>query len=257
MMFATSNSRWALALWLAVAAPAAAQTDATPHSPTVAAHAEQNFRAARERFHNQATNNEAGWQFARACFDRAEFATNNTERAMLAVEGISAARDVAARAPKLAAGHYYLAMNLGQLARTKMLGALKLVGEMECEFKTAHDLDEHLDFAGPDRNLGQLYFQAPGWPTSIGSHHKAREHLEHAVELAPEYPENHLDLLEACLKWNDKKGVQRELKAVGELWPAARASFTGEKWESIWADWEARRARLTKEAQKIAAPRPR
>lgn len=55
-----------------------------------------------------------------------------------------------ARDPKSAAGHYYLGMNLGQLARTKLLGALKLVDEMEREFKAAVALDERFDHA--DRN---------------------------------------------------------------------------------------------------------
>ena len=34
----------------------------------------------------------AAWQFGRACFDLAEFATNNTERASLAEQGIAACR---------------------------------------------------------------------------------------------------------------------------------------------------------------------
>ena len=66
-------------------------------------------------------------------------------------------------------------MNLGQLARTELLGALKLVKEMEREFKTAADLDKQFDYAGPERCLGLLYRDAPGWPASIGSRRKARD----------------------------------------------------------------------------------
>ena len=90
-------------------------------------------------------------------------------------------------------------MNLGQLARTKGLGALKLVNQMEHEFTRARDLDEQLDWAGPDRNLGLLYRDAPAIG-SIGSRTKAREHLKRAVELAPQYPENRLNLIEAYLQ---------------------------------------------------------
>src|SRR5204863_6138936 len=99
-----------------------------------------------------------------------------------------------------AALHYYLAMNQGQLARTKGFGALKLVREMEKEFSRAAELDSHFDYAGPDRNLGSLYLDAPGWPTSIGNHSKARQHLMRAVQLAPDYPDNHLCLLEGYIK---------------------------------------------------------
>ena len=149
-----------------------------------------------------------------------------------------------AQKPKLVSGHYYLAMNLGQLAQTKSLGALKLVSEMETEFQTARAQDEKYDFAGPDRSLGLLYLEAPGWPTSIGSRSKARHHLQRAVLLSPEYPENRLNLLEAYLKWGDKSAAGREFRILKELLPRAKKEFTGENWESSWADWDKRWAKI-------------
>jgi tetratricopeptide (TPR) repeat protein len=220
-----------------------AQATSTNHGVFLA-QAEQTLTTARGRYHREPTNAEAAWYFGRACFDRGEFATNDTERATLAVEGIEVMRKLVVREPKLAAGHFYLAMNLGQFARTKLLGALTIVDEMEKEFKIARELDDHFEYAGPDRNLGQLYLQAPGWPASIGSRSKARKHLERAVELAPGFPENHLNLLEACCTWRDAKGIRREVKAIGELWPIAKTNFTGAAWASSWADWEKRRASL-------------
>ena len=64
-------------------------------------------------------------------------------------------------------------MNLGQLARTEYLGALTLVKQMEQEFKAAGGLDPQFDHAGPKRNLGLLYRDAPGWPVSIGNPSKS------------------------------------------------------------------------------------
>lgn len=201
---------------------------------------ERFFVAARQDYLAAQTNAVLAWQFGRACFERADFATNATERAKLAEQGISACRHAIRLRPGSAAAHHYLAMNLGQLARTKTLGALKLVTEMESEFKAARQLDEHLDHAGPDRSLGLLYLLAPGWPTSIGSRAKARQHLRRAVELAPEYPENRLVLAEACLRWGDRSGAKRELKELESLWPKANAALTGELWQAAWADWQAR-----------------
>ena len=260
-MFAISNSPWhtcprrckafiAAALLLAGSATAPAQTH-IPATTNPVAYAENILVSARARMEREPTNAEAMWQFGHACFDRAEFATKDTERATLAVEGIAAMRRLTAREPKLAAGHYYLAMNLGQLARTKLLAALKLVDEMEHEFKSARALDEHFDSAGPDRNLGQLYFQAPGWPASIGSRSKAHKHLERAVELAPGFPENRLNLMEAYCEWKDRRGIQREMKAITALWPAARTNFTGTAWAASWADWEKRRGELQVKAAKL------
>ncbi|MBI3874714.1 MAG: hypothetical protein HY300_01840 [Verrucomicrobia bacterium] len=224
----------------AVAAAIQAQTQ-TPAGPAqFIALAEKNYHQARARFLADTNSTEAAWQFGRACFDRAEFAASDTQRATLAVEGIGACRPLLTREPKLAAGHYYLAMNLGQLARTRMLGARPLVDDMERQFKLARELDAAFDHAGPDRCLGLLYRDAPGWPASVGSKSKARTHLNKSVEVAPDFPENRLNLLESALKWSDKKTSQRELDALQELLPRARTNFTGEAWASSWADWDSR-----------------
>ena len=209
-------------------------------NPAFFKRAEQSYREARRRFQSNTNDAEAAWQFGRACFDWADLATDDDRRQSIANEGITAGRQLVARDPKCAPGHYYLAMDLGQLAQTKRLGALKIVQEMEREFKTARDLDAKFDYAGPDRNLGLLYLEAPGWPASIGSRSNARRHLERAVELAPGFPENRLCLLEAYLKWGEKKSVQRELKAVEDLLPRARKEFAGQAWAQSWADWDKR-----------------
>jgi tetratricopeptide (TPR) repeat protein len=234
---------------------------APPSAVTEAARVERLFVAARQNYLAAQTNALLAAQFGRACFDRAEFATNHTERALLAGQGISACRLAILLQPGSAAAHHYLAMNLGQLARTKLLGALKLVTEMESEFKAARQLDAHLDFAGPDRSLGLLYLQAPGWPTSIGSRTKARQHLRRAVELAPQYPENRLALLEACLRWGDRNGALRELKGAEVIWPIATTNLVGETWRAVWPDWRARleraKAALEEEPKPQTSPRQR
>jgi hypothetical protein len=132
-------------------------------------------------------------------------------------------------------------MNMGQVAETETLGALKLVRQMETEFAIALKANATFDYAGPDRNLGLLYRDAPGWPTSIGNRTKAREHLQQAVIVAPNYPDNVLNLIESELKWGDTAGATRDLKALDESWPKAQKQFTGEDWESSWADWTKRR----------------
>ncbi len=212
---------------------------------TFAARARETFAAAQDRRLAEPTNAVAAWEFARACFDRAEYATNDTERVIVADQGIAACRRLLARQTGSAPAHYYLGMNLGQLARTKTLGALRIVDEMEREFKAARQLDEHFDSAGADRNLGLLYFEAPAF-ASVGSRTKARQHLQRAVELAPDFPENRLNLMEAYLKWADNNGATHELKVLEKLWPKAQTNFTGEAWAASWSDWEVRLKRARK-----------
>lgn len=249
--------------WFASLPAPLAQTNDVPHPPgnvrSWGKRAQKNFMEARKIFQAESKNVQAAWVFGQTAFDWAEFAEDNTQREEIAVEAIEACRQAVARKPKSVEGHYYLAMNLGQLARTKSLGALKLVSEMEQEFQIARNLDEKFDFAGPDRNLGSLYLEAPGWPTSVGNRSKARQHLERAVKIRPDYPENHLNLLDAYLKWGDKNGAQREFNALKELWPAAKKQFSGEQWESSWADWEKRwkkiQTKFAEPAKTLSAPR--
>ena len=134
------------------------------------------------------------------------------QRAALAEQGIAACRQAIARESNSAPAHYYLGMNLGQLAQTKGLGALRLVNQMEREFTPGARAGRAVRLRGPDRNLGLLYRDAPAIG-SVGSRSKAREHLERAVELAPQYPENRLNLIEAYLKWGERN--ERPARAGG------------------------------------------
>ena len=230
---------------------------ATPLTNTAAyftVQAEKAFHAARARFLADTNNAEATWQFGRACFDRAEFSATPAQRSAVAAEGIAACRPLPATVPTLAAGHYYLAMNLGQMARTKSVGALPLVAEMETLFHAALALDPSFDYAGPDRCLGLLYRDAPVWPASIGNRIKARQHLTRAAEIAPGSPENHLNLLETFLRWSEPNNAQRQWKALAQCLPAARTNFAGQAWAASWADWDKRRAAV--ESKLREAPRP-
>jgi tetratricopeptide (TPR) repeat protein len=218
-----------------------------------AANAEAEFHRAQTQFQSNTNGATAVWQFARACFDLADVATNDTERAALARQGIDACRPLIARDPKSAPLHYYLGMNLAQRARTELLGALKTVKEMEREFKVAADLDKSFDYAGPERNLGLLYRDSPGWPASIGSKRKARAFLEQAAALAPDDPENSLNLLESYLQWKDRDNAAGELKRLDMLWPKAQTNFTGAAWEQSWGDWSMRRDAARRKIEEISA----
>lgn len=239
----------ALLLLVALAGAASAQV-ATNRA--FAARAEREFFRAQKAFAADPQDAVRAWQFGRASFDHAEFATNQPQRAALAQAGIAACRQALARAPQSAPAHYYLAMNFGQLAEAEApsLHAYKLVKEIESEFKAAAALDETFDFAGPPRCLGLLYRDAPIWPISIGSKHKAREFLERAAALAPAYPENQLNLAESQVRWRQPAEAESALKKLAALWPAAQTNLVGEAWAKSWDDWTVRRAAVKLEFQK-------
>jgi hypothetical protein len=218
--------------------------------PAPASLARQAYTQTKAQYQQDRQNPETAWLFARACFDLGNVATNKTERAAVAEEGIAACEQALTRAPNSAPLHYYLGLNVGQLARTRTLGALKLVDQIEREFTRAIELDPKLDYAGAERSLGMLYRDSPAI-VSIGSRPKARQHLARAVELAPEYPDNRLTLIEACLQWEEREPARRELKALEASWPAARTHFVGPAWAASWTDWE---GRLEKARKKLEEP---
>jgi len=238
----------AAALWLAALAVAPAQP---ADSRIFAVRAQMAFDLARKNYLAD-TNSTTARELARTSVDVADLATNEATRAEFARTGIAVCRHWLARESNSAPGHYYFAMNLGKLAQAEApsLAAYRLVHEVEREFKAAAELDVRFDHAGPARTLGELYFQAPDWPFSVGSKRKAREWLERATNLAPEYPENQLNLAEAQLKWREPEAFAATMKNLAARWPAAQTNFTGVAWEADWLDWNARRAALTAEFQK-------
>jgi tetratricopeptide (TPR) repeat protein len=218
--------------------------------PDFAGQARAAYGEAAKAYHESPLAAGLAWKFARACYDVADYATNNTERAAFAEEGITACRNLISKDPRSVSAHYYLGMNLAQLARTKGIAALKIVNQMRDQFVLAQELDPAFDHAGPDRNLGLLYHEAPSW-ISIGNRSKSHHHLQAAVDIAPDYPENHLNLAEACLAWGDRNGAKREFKALEMIWETAHATYSGVLWASSWLDWERRFAQLK---NKIAEP---
>jgi hypothetical protein len=217
-----------------------------------AARAEQAFDRAQSEFNAHSDSATNAWQLGRVTYDWAEFATNAQQRADVAQVGIAACRQLLAREPKCAQAHYYLAMDYGELAEAEdpSMAAYKLIREIEHEFKTAADLDEKLDYAGPLRCLGLLYRDAPGWPVSIGSKRKAREYLDRAAAAAPDYPENQLNLVETHILWHQPEEANTAWLHLARIWPAARTNLAGTAWEAEWEDWTTRRTAAKADFQK-------
>ncbi|MFO1476357.1 MAG: hypothetical protein U1F98_06870 [Verrucomicrobiota bacterium] len=198
------------------------------------------FAECRSRYLADTNNPDLAWQLGRACFQLTTIATNKSERAGVAKLGIDACQGLISRNTNSLQGHYYLGANLGRLADTRRnLSGLKLVDQMEREFLISLSLGSNYDYAGPDRNLGLLYFQAPAI-FSVGNRSKAQHHLLRAVKIAPEYPDNLLNYIEALIKWNERDAARKELKVLEARWPEAQKQFGGDDWLYDRLDWEER-----------------
>jgi tetratricopeptide (TPR) repeat protein len=232
------------------------QTAGQSQNPPGETAAREVFLRARADYQSNNRDASAACGLAKAAFDLAEFVKDDGHRDEIAQVGIGASRQAIDLDPTSAAGYYYLALNLGQLARTKKFRALKILPEMESALLKAAGMDPAYDWAGPDRSLGMLYLAAPGWPTSIGNRQKARKHLEAAVWLSPDFPENRIALLEAYAKWNEPKNLEREIHALIDILPVARDRFSGQQWSANWIDWNRRIAESREALERISTHPP-
>ena len=62
--------------------------------------------------------------------------------------------------------------------------------------------------------LGRIYYEAPGWPLSVGDLQKSRQHLQAAVRLAPATSTNHLFLAQTLSRLQEAGLARQELEQV-------------------------------------------
>ena len=154
---------------------------------------------------------EALWRRARACAWLAEDYADNKTRGQLAERGMEYAKRAVAREPNRIEGHYYLAQNALLSGSTKSWSWLTMIPQVRDEALAAAKIDEKYDHAGPLRLLGVLYATIPGWPASVGDPTLAIQYLQRALQIDPDYPENHLRMAQA-LKADEQQYSQESLK---------------------------------------------
>lgn len=231
--------------WLACSLTSRAE----PLAP-VLARARADYASCRSNYLATARETDGALKMARVAFALADLSPSDEECAAAAALGVEAAQLVCQKEPRNAAAQYYLGLNLGALARTKKLEALSLLRRMETALTAASEVDAHFDHAGPDRSLGLLYLEAPGWPISVGSKRKARDCLEKAVALDPAFPDNRLTVLEAYSRWGESGLLRTGMKEYESRLAVARQSYAGPEWEQAWHDWDARWQALREKAGK-------
>lgn len=155
-------------------------------------------------------------RLGRVCFIMGTMTPEN-ERLYYYTKGRGYAELLAREEPDGTAGHYWLALNLCGLADVKgYMEARRLLPQIFEQLTLAVAIDETYDQAGAHRVLGRIYYEAPGWPMSVGDPEKSLHHLRAAVRLAPENSTNHLYLAETLLRLHQESLARAELDAVLE-----------------------------------------
>jgi tetratricopeptide (TPR) repeat protein len=150
----------------------------------------------------------------RACFVLGQLAPE-AQAMRYYQQGQSYADTLIREEPNRVEGHYWLALNLCGQADVggKLLGRRLLPRILE-ELRRAVALEAAYDQAGAHRVLGRIYYEAPGWPLSVGDMQKSRQHLQAAVRLAPATSTNHLYLAQTLLRLNEAGLARQELAQV-------------------------------------------
>jgi hypothetical protein len=89
--------------------------------------------------------------------------------------------------------YYYATIGLCYLDFHRMK-AIFLVNDLLAAFERARKLIPAIDDGGPDRSLGILYHELPGWPLGKGDHAKSLAHLQAAVQIEPRRAANRITL---------------------------------------------------------------
>ncbi|MBE7412090.1 MAG: tetratricopeptide repeat protein [Leptospiraceae bacterium] len=122
--------------------------------------------------------------------------------------------------PKDVYGNFWYASNVGMLGLCRgIMASLASIEPLRKSMEVVLKENENFYFAGPHRALGRLYHQAPGWPISIGSKSKALEHLEKAVQIAPEFFNNRVFLAELYIDIGKKDKAKEHLEWLSKAEP--------------------------------------
>jgi tetratricopeptide (TPR) repeat protein len=153
-------------------------------------------------------------QLARTCFILGQLAPDKYSEGYYR-KGRVYAKMLIHEDPNRTEGHYWLALNLCGWAEAGgyMMGR-RLLPRIVEELQRALALDETYDQAGAHRVLGRIYFEAPGWPMSVGDLTKSLHHLQAAVRLAPDNSTNHLFLAQTLYRLHYASLAQQQLEQV-------------------------------------------
>lgn len=115
---------------------------------------------------------------------------------------------------------YYLALCMGAYFDVKGTPDVSSVREMRDHAKMAAALDETFDHCGPHRFLGKLITETADTPGyAQAPFQTGLDHLRTAVQLCPDFPENHLFLAEALIEYGKDEEAAQVLDRVLKLGP--------------------------------------
>lgn len=159
------------------------------------------------------------WRGSRACYWLAMNLPDHREREKFARKGVAMGRAAITNMTTRPEPYYYAALNLGAFCSIVndrgYIPAVSLLREARDNAKMTVALEERYDFGGAHRLLGKLMTESAGVPVyQIGSFEEGLDHLKRAVDLSPEFAQNHLFLAQAYKDDNEFELARTEIDEV-------------------------------------------
>lgn len=192
---------------------------------------EKAFAAASRAFELSPKDAGAAWRASRGAFELADQSEDKEAVLRYARLGTALGEKAVALSPSCGECHYFLAVNLGIIARAATTsGALELVKRVHQHARAAvAKLPDYLE-GGPSLVLGLLLVRAPPWPTSIGDLDEGTKLLQGVVERFPESPLARLFLAEAYMLDKKYEPAKSELRRVLGARKEGRWGRIGGRW---------------------------
>lgn len=173
------------------------------------------------------------WQLAENAAKEAEASPSKIEKARHAQYGMQAGDQCIMQHPEEAACYYYKAINTGLYYEAHIIGYQDGLRSMVADLKKVVALSDHFDYGGGYRILAQIYAQAPQWGGSddITQHFDLAEtYLLKAIETAPDYPANYVELSTLHVAQNKPKKAMDSLSTASKLIPYWRSQPDYNQW---------------------------
>ena len=160
----------------------------------------------------------ACWRMARVEYWIGDHTAGKGEKKRIFEMGIYHAKRAVQADPGGPEGHYWLGVLYGVYGEAKgVLKSLSLVKPIKAEMNAVLAVDPAFDAGGPDRVLGRVFHELPGF--AGGSKEKALEHLLKSKEFGPQVGLTRIYLADTYLALGQVLNAREELEFVLAMEP--------------------------------------
>lgn len=160
---------------------------------------------------------EAWWKYGRSCYFYANYFipdSDNEAQKQIYGEGKDACLKAVDINTNGVEGHFWLAAEYGSWAEANgVFKSLAYAKDIKKELEIVIKLDKKYYSGGGYRVLGRVYFEAPGWPISVGSNKLSLKYEKMAVEIGPEEISNYYFLADVLIAEGQK---EEALKVINQ-----------------------------------------